>query len=276
MASSAIAVQQADVVSHSEWLEARMEFLAKEREFTHLRDELSRQRRTLPWERVEKRYEFDSANGKVALSHLFDGRSQLMVYHFMLGPGWEQGCPSCSFFADQFDGTTIHLANRDVTLVVVSHAPLAEIARFKARMGWKFQWVSSYESDFNFDYHVSFTPEEMKSGKVDYNYAEGAFPSEEAPGMSVFAKDAAGEVFHTYSAYARGLDILNGTYNLLDLVPKGRDEDRLAFTMSWVRHHDRYEQNYSVDSALKPEELFARYGKEKSAGGSCCLGEGRS
>ncbi len=269
MASSTIELGHPNVVSHAEWLAARSEFLTKEKEFTRLRDELSRQRRTLPWEKVEKRYEFDSTKGKVTLADLFDGRSQLIVYHFMFGPGWQEGCPSCSYVADHFDGSTMHLANRDTTLAVVSRAPLAEIEAFKKRMGWKFQWVSSFGSDFNFDYHVSFTPEEKASGKVEYNYAKGEFPSEEAPGASVFAKDAAGEVFHTYSSYARGLDILMGTYNFLDLVPKGRDEDGLAFSMSWVRHHDRYAEGYFVDPAQK-------YVQPKSSAGSCCSDEGHS
>ncbi len=271
MASSTIEVGLPNVVSHVEWLAARSEFLTKEKEFTRLRDELSRQRRTLPWEKVEKRYEFDSTKGKVTLADLFDGRSQLIVYHFMLGPGWQQGCSSCSYWADHFNGSTIHLANRDTTLVVVSRAPLAEIEAFKKRMGWKFQWVSSFGSDFNFDYHVSFTPEEKSSGKVYYNYAMGSGPGsrEEGPGASVFAKDAAGEVFHTYSSYARGIDILNGTYNFLDLVPKGRDEDGLDFTMSWVRHHDSYPEGYFVDTAQK-------YEQPKSSAGSCCSGESHS
>src|SRR3984885_1736544 len=251
MASSTIEVRRSNVVSHVEWLAARSEFLTKEKEFTRLRDDLSRERRTLPWEKVEKRYEFDSTKGKITLADLFDGRSQLFVCHFMFGPGWEQGCPSCSYLADHFDGSAIPLAHRDTTLAVVSRAPLAEIEAFKKRMGWKFQWVSSFGSDFNFDYHVSFAPEEKASGKVEYNYAKSEFPSDEAPGASVFAKDAAGEVFHTYSSYARGLDILVGTYNFLDLVPKGRDEDGLPSSMAWVRHHDRYTQDYSVDSVQK-------------------------
>jgi predicted dithiol-disulfide oxidoreductase (DUF899 family) len=274
MASSPVEVVHPSVVSHDEWLAARSEFLTKEKEFTRLRDELSRQRRTLPWEKVEKRYEFDSTKfdgtkGKVTLADLFSGRSQLIVYHFMLGPGWQEGCRSCSYLADHFDGSTIHLANRDTTLAVVSRAPLAEIEAFKKRMGWKFQWVSSFGSDFNFDYHVSFAPEERASGKVEYNYALEEFPSEEAPGASVFAKDAAGEVFHTYSSYARGLDILVGAYNFLDLVPKGRDEDGLAFSMSWVRHHDRYAEGYFVDPAQK-------YEQPKSSAGSCCSGQSHS
>jgi predicted dithiol-disulfide oxidoreductase (DUF899 family) len=266
MSSTTVEVRHANVVSHAEWLRARGEFLAKEKEFTRLRDELSRQRRALPWEKVEKRYEFDSTNGKLTLADLFDGRSQLIVYHFMLGPGWQAGCSSCSYLADHFDGPSIHLANRDTTLAVVSRAPLNEIEAFKKRMGWKFPWVSSFGSDFNFDYHVSFTPEEKASSKVYYNYATGEFPSEEAPGASVFSKDSAGDVFHTYSSFARGLDILVGAYNFLDLVPKGRDEDGLAFSMAWVRHHDRYTEGYFVDPAQKYEE-------PKSSAGSCCTDE---
>jgi predicted dithiol-disulfide oxidoreductase (DUF899 family) len=185
---------------------------------------------------------FDGPHGKQALADLFDGRNQLVVYHFMLGPGWEQGCKSCSFLADHFDGAAIHLAHRDVSLVVVSRAPYPEIAAFKQRMGWRFPWVSSNGNDFNRDYHVSFTPDEMAKGSVDYNYTQQAFDSEEAPGASVFYRDDNGDIFHTYSAYARELDILVGTYNFLDLVPKGRDEDALDFTMAWVRHHDRYGQ----------------------------------
>jgi predicted dithiol-disulfide oxidoreductase (DUF899 family) len=254
MASNTIAVEHSNVVSHPEWLAARSEFLAKEKEFTRLRDELSRQRRSLPWEKVEKRYEFDGVSGKVTLADLFGGRSQLLIYHFMFGPGWREGCKSCSFVSDHFDGATVHLAHRDTTLVVVSRAPFAEIDAFKKRMGWKFPWVSSFGSEFNFDYQVSFTPEERARGKVAYNYSVGEFPSDEAPGASVFVQDAAGEVFHTYSTFGRGLDILMGTYNLLDLVPKGRDEDGLDFSMSWVRHHDRYEDGYVVDPRGKFEQ----------------------
>lgn len=268
MASSTVEVQNQNVVSHQEWLAARTAFLAKEKEFTRQRDELSRQRRALPWEKVEKRYEFDSTQGKRTLADLFNSRSQLIVYHFMLGPGWQEGCPSCSLIADHFDGLTIHLANRDTMLAAVSRAPLAAIEAFKKRMGWKFQWVSSFGSDFNFDYHVSFTPEEKARGKVAYNYGQREFPSEEGPGASVFAKNAAGEVFHTYSTYARGLDILMGAYNFLDLVPKGRDEDDLAFSMSWVRHHDRYTEGYVVD----PKQ---QYEQPQSTAHSCCSDESR-
>jgi predicted dithiol-disulfide oxidoreductase (DUF899 family) len=252
MATSEAAVQQHKVVSPVEWLEARKQHLLREKEFTRLRDELSRQRRELPWEKVEKRYVFEGPNGQESLADLFGKRSQLIIYHFMLGPGWKEGCPSCSFLGDHFEGPAIHLPHRDVTLTVVSHAPFAEIEAFKKRMGWPFKWVSSFGSDFNYDYHVSFTKDEMASEHVYYNYADTRFPSEEAPGASVFAKDAADDVFHTYSTYGRGLDILLGTYNFLDLVPKGRDEEGLAHTMAWVRHHDRYADNYLVD----PKQLY--------------------
>jgi len=228
------------IVSREKWLEARKAHLAKEKEFTRLRDELSRQRRELPWVKVEKNYVFDGPKGKETLADLFDGRGQLIVYHFMLGPGWKEGCKSCSFVSDHIDGAVVHLAQRDVTLLAISRAPLPEIEAFKKRMGWRFKWVSSYGNDFNFDYHVSFTKDEMAKGKVYYNYEMQEFGSEEGPGVSVFYKDGAGDIFHTYSSYARGLDMLVGAYNYLDLVPKGRDEDALSFTMAWVRHHDKY------------------------------------
>lgn len=228
------------VVSQNEWLKARKALLAKEKEFTRARDALSAQRRDLPWVKIEKNYLFDGPRGKEALADLFGGKSQLLVYHFMLGPGWVQGCPSCSFLADHFDGAAVHLAQRDVSLVVVSRAPLNEIEAYKKRMGWKFKWVSSRNNDFNHDFHVSFTPEEKARGKVDYNYAMTEFPSEEAPGLSAFIKND-GNVLHTYSAYARGLDILVGAYNFLDMAPKGRDEAALPWTMAWVRRHDEYE-----------------------------------
>ena len=229
------------IVSPDEWLAARKAHLANEKTFTKARDELSRQRRELPWVKVDKTYLFDGPNGKQTLADLFGGNSQLIVYHFMFGPGWEQGCPSCSLLADHFDGSVIHLAQRDVSFLVVSRAPLAQIEAFKQRMGWHFKWVSSFGNDFNYDYHVSFTAEEKAKGDVLYNYTCQEFPSEEAPGASVFYKNAAGEVFHTYSSYGRGLDIFIGAYNFLDVAPKGRDEDALAYSMAWVRHHDRYE-----------------------------------
>jgi predicted dithiol-disulfide oxidoreductase (DUF899 family) len=262
-------IREHEVVSPADWTAKRKELLSKEKEFTKLRDELSRQRRELPWEKVSKQYVFDGPKGKESLSDLFDGRSQLIVYHFMFGPGWEEGCPSCSFLADHFGGSLVHLANRDVTLAGVSRAPFAQIEAFKKRMGWGFHWVSSFANDFNRDYHVSFTKEEMGKGKIAYNYDMVEFPSEEAPGASVFIKNAAGDIFHTYSAYARGLDILVGAYNFLDLVPKGRDEDGLSFTMAWVRHHDKYAEGYFVDPK-------AQYTAPNASGHSCCEGEHQS
>jgi predicted dithiol-disulfide oxidoreductase (DUF899 family) len=262
-------VREHEVVSAKEWSARRKEFLKKEKEFTRLRDELSRERRELPWEKVEKEYVFDGPSGKQTLADLFDGKSQLIVYHFMFGPGWAEGCPSCSYLADHFGGSLAHLANRDVSLVVVSRAPLAQIEAFKKKMGWQFHWVSSFGNDFNHDYRVSFSKEETAAGKVNYNYDLVEFPSEEAPGASVFYKNNEAEIFHTYSAYARGLDILVGAYNFLDLVPKGRDEDGLAFSMSWVRHHDRYSEGYFVD----PKALYVA---PKGAGSSCCSEEHHS
>lgn len=230
------------VVSSEQWLTARKDLLAKEKELTRQRDEVSRLRLQLPWEKVEKPYVFDGPNGKETLTQLFDGRTQLMIYHFMLGPGWPEGCKSCSFLADHMDGMSVHLAQRDVTLVVASRAPRAEIEPFQKRMGWKFKWVSSAGTDFNFDYHVSFTKEQRAAGDAYYNYGTSGFPSEEGPGLSAFAKDEEGAVFHTYSTYGRGLDILLGTYNFLDMAPKGRDEAGLPYGMAWVKHHDRYDQ----------------------------------
>jgi len=243
----------AKVVSAAEWLAARKELLTREKEFTRLRDELSRRRRELPWEKVDKSYVFDGPKGKETLSDLFAGRSQLIVYHFMFGPGWKEGCPSCSFLADNFDGARIHLEQRDTTLAVISRATLPEIEAFKKRMGWRFHWVSSFGSDFNPDYQVSATQEEQAGGKVYYNYSLGEFPSEERPGASVFYKNESGEIFHTYSTYARGLDILLTTYNFLDMTPKGRDEDSLPHTMAWVRHHDKYSSN-AIGSCCAHEE----------------------
>ena len=227
------------VVSRDEWLIARKDLLTREKELTRLRDEVSRHRRELPWVKIDKDYVFDGPDGKETLADLFDGRSQLIVYHFMLGPGWEEGCKSCSYLADHFDGANWHLPHRDVTFVVVSRALLSEIEPFKKRMGWRFKWVSSHGNDFNFDYHVSATGEEKAQGKMYYNYKTQELMSDELPGLSVFYKDENGDVYHTYSTYARGLDILVGAYNFLDLVPKGRDEDPDS-TMNWVCHHDRY------------------------------------
>lgn len=227
------------IVSAEAWLSARKGLLAKEKELTRLRDDLSRQRRELPWVKVEKQYVFDGPNGKETLSDLFAGRSQLIVDHFMFGADWQEGCPSCSFWADTYDGIVVHLEHRDTSFVVVSTAPLNKLEAYRKRMGWSFKWVSSLNNDFNRDYHVSFTPEEQKTAV--YNYRAGGFGSSEAPGISVFAKDTAGDIFHTYSCYARGLDPLNGAYQLIDLLPKGRDEEGLPHPMAWVRRHDRYD-----------------------------------
>lgn len=256
------------VVSREEWLKARMEHLAAEKEFTRRREELARQRRELPWEKVDKDYLFDGPNGRQRLADLFNGRSQLIIYHFMLGPNWEEGCKCCSFLADHFDGTLIDLAHRDATFVAVSRAPLPQIQAFQKRMGWRFSWLSAFGSDFNRDYGVSFTKEEL-AGEVNYNYGRIRFGSEEAPGLSVFYKSEEGDIFHTYSTYARGLEDLVGTYHFLDLVPKGRDEDGLAFTMAWVRHHDNYGDDYTVDPAAgyeKPREMGACCKHEEHAG----------
>lgn len=229
------------VASREEWLVARKAYLAKEKEFTRLRDQLSQQRRDLPWVKVEKEYVFAGPSGKETLSELFAGRSQLSVYHFMFHPSWDEGCKSCSFWADNFNGILVHLNHRDVTMVAVSKAPLDQLEAFKKRMGWTFKWVSSSGTDFNRDYHVSFTPEELEKGEMYYNYRTCRFPREEAPGISVFYKNTKGNIFHTYSCYARGLDMLNGAYHFLDLVPKGRDEAGLAYPQAWVRHHDKYD-----------------------------------
>ena len=229
-----------EVVSETEWLVARKDLLTREKEFTRQRDALSAERRQLPMVKVEKQYVFDGPKGKETLSDLFEGRSQLVVYHFMFGPDWEDGCKSCSYLADHFDGANWHLPHRDVSFVAISRAPLSKLQAYKKRMGWRFKWVSSEKNDFNFNYHVSFTAEDEKKNKAHYNYAESEYINDELPGLSVFYKDDTGDVYHTYSAYARGLDILVGAYNFLDLVPKGRDEDDLDFTMEWVRRHDEY------------------------------------
>lgn len=237
------AIAEHRVVSRERWIAERKALLAREKELTHLRDQIARERRALPWVRVEKNYVFDAPEGSRTLAELFGGRHQLLVQHFMFGPGWEQGCKSCSFMADHLDGMNVHLAHRDVTLLVVSRAPLAEIERFRRRMDWQFKWVSSHGSDFNHDFGVSFTPEETAKGEVYYNYAVRPFPSEEAPGISVFYQDEAGQVFHTYSTYERGVEVMMGTYSLLDLTPKGRDEADVPYKMEWLRHHDKYDQD---------------------------------
>lgn len=230
---------QNQVVSREEWIKARRALLLKEKEATHLRDKLNAERMALPWVKVDKDYAFDTPDGRKSLSDLFDGRSQLMIYHFMLGPDWEAGCPGCSFLSDHVDGTLPHLNNHDVTWVAVSRAPMAKIEAYKKRMGWKFPWVSSSGSDFNFDYHVSFTPDDLKQDTVVYNF--NAIPPAEAhdelPGLSAFYKNDRGEIFHTYSSYARGPEELIGTLMILDRAPKGRNEDS---TMNFVKRHDEY------------------------------------
>jgi len=238
MANNGSSMKEHPVVSHEGWLKARTALLAKEKEFTRLRDELSQQRRELPWERVEKNYIFDGPRGKESLAELFEARSQLVVYHFMFNPAADAGCKHCSFWADNFNDVVVHLNQRDVTFVAISRAPLAKIEPFKKRMGWSFRWVSSAQNDFNYDYQASFTPEATQSGTVFYNYATQKMNMSDREGVSVFYKDASGAIFHTYSAYARGIDMLNTAYHYLDLVPKGRDEGDTP--QSWVRYHDQY------------------------------------
>jgi predicted dithiol-disulfide oxidoreductase (DUF899 family) len=245
------------VVSRDEWVAERKTLLAREKELTRFGDQIARERRALPCVRIDKTYTFDTPVGRRTLADLFDGHRQLLVQHFMLAPGWEQGCKNCSYMADHTDGATVHLAQRDVIFVAVSRAPLSEIERFRQRMGWKFPWVSSHGNDFNRDFHVSFTADEMASGKADYNFG-GTPAGEEMPGVSAFWKNDAGEVFHTYSTYGRGVEVMMHTYRLLDLTPKGRDEDGLGFTTEWVRHHDRYEPRPAAKAAI--------------AAGSCCGG----
>jgi predicted dithiol-disulfide oxidoreductase (DUF899 family) len=229
------------VVSHDEWIKERKKFLAEEKEFNRIRDALSKKRRDLPWERVEKDYLFDGPNGKETLAQLFGRKSQLIVYHFMFDPEWDEGCKSCSFWADNFNGIDIHLAHRDVRFVAISRAPLAKLEAYRKRMGWSFKWLSSFGCDFNHDYYVTFTPEEMATGTGFHNYTRTTPPISEMVGVSVFYKDEKGGIFHTYSTYSRGVDMLNGAYHYLDLAPKGRDEDKLSYTQEWVRRHDQYE-----------------------------------
>jgi len=228
------------VVSHEAWLQARLELLAEEKEFTRRQDALTRQRMALPWERVEKSYRFEGLQGFLSLGDLFHGRSQLIVYHFMFGPDWEEGCKSCSFWADNFDGIPIHLNQRDVTFTAVSRAPLPTIEAYRRRMGWSFPWVSARGSDFSLDYQTAFTPEQLADGKAYYNYAVRPSTASDMVGISVFHRNGQGEVFHTYSCYGRGVEMVNGAYHFLDLVPKGRDEEGLRYPMEWVRRHDQY------------------------------------
>ncbi|MHB2264862.1 DUF899 domain-containing protein [Aliihoeflea sp. PC F10.4] len=230
---------QHDVVSHDDWLATRRKFLKAEKELTRLRDKVARERLALPWVRIDKEYVFDTLEGPRTLKDLFHGRTQLLVQHFMFAPGWNEGCPSCSYMADHSDGMIQHLAHHDVTMIAVSRAPLAEIEQYRKRMGWQFEWVSSFGNDFNYDFRVSFTPEEVASGDIDYNFGEWHEIGEEWPGVSAFYKNDAGEIFRTYSTYGRGVEVMMGTYSMLDLAPKGRNE---ASGMDWVRRHDRYDE----------------------------------
>jgi predicted dithiol-disulfide oxidoreductase (DUF899 family) len=245
-------MEQQRIVTADEWLTARKALLIKEKALTRQHDALSAERRQLPMVKVEKPYVFDTSDGQETLADLFGNRTQLIVYHFMMGPDWTEGCPSCSLLCDHIDGSLVHLAQRDVAFVAISRAPLANIASFKRRMGWRFKWVSSYGNDFNTDYRVSFSSEEMASGRMYYNFETSDFPADEAPGVSIFFKNAAGDVLHTYSTYGRGGDILIGAYNYLDLTPKGRDEGGLPFPMAWVRHHDRYAHDHGASSTPQP------------------------
>lgn len=229
------------VLPHDQWIAARKELLKKEKELTALSDEVNAARRALPWEKVEKDYTFEGPQGKLKLADLFGSKRQIILYHFMLAPGWEEGCVGCSHFADQVEGPQQHFEQADVNFLCVSRAPLAEIEKYRARMGWKFKWVSSNGSDFNYDYKVSFTPEQVAAGCKDYNYGTSPYPFDELPGISVFYKDEDGHVFHTYSAYARGLDVLIETHHFLDLTPKGRCETAPPPAQGWLRHHDKYE-----------------------------------
>jgi len=258
------------VVSREEWLVARKALLAKEKQITRARDALAAERRTLPWVRIEKPYVFEGPDGRETLSELFAGRSQLFVKHFMFGPGWKEGCVGCSFEVDHIEGALLHLEHHDVTYVAVSRAPLDEIEAFRKRMGWRFKWVSSYDSDFNYDFQVSFTKEQIAAGPVYYNYELRDIPIGELSGESVFAQNAAGDVFHTYSAYARGAEELLGTYVCLDLTPKGRNETGPNRDLTdWVRHHDRYGEGGFVDST-------GRYRAARQPGACCSADDERS
>jgi predicted dithiol-disulfide oxidoreductase (DUF899 family) len=260
-------IERPKIVSQAEWLSARKELLLKEKQLTRQRDEIDRRRRELPWVKVEKSYLFDGPNGRQTLADLFGGRSQLIVSHFMLGPGWKEGCVGCSFRSDHVDGALVHLEHHDVSFVTISRAPFAEIEAFKKRMGWRFRWLSSYGSDFNYDYHVSFTQEEIAAGKVYYNYQVRDFVSEELSGLSVFYRNERGEIFHTYSTHGRGDEMVDTTYMYLDLTPKGRNETGPHYNLGdWVRHHDRYGDAGFVDAG-------GRFVAAQTEESSCNCGE---
>jgi predicted dithiol-disulfide oxidoreductase (DUF899 family) len=275
-----LTIEDHQVVSREEWIAVRKELLKKEKGLTRQRDALSAERRRLPWVRIEKEYVFEGPNGKETLAELFNGRSQLIVVHFMLGPGWKEGCVGCSLGADHIEGPLIHLEHHDVSLVVVSRAPLSEIEAFKKRMGWRFKWVSSFGSEFNYDFHVSFTEEEMAKGKVYYNYEWRDAMIEELAGHSMFYKDATGNVFHTYSAFARESEMLGGVYGYLDHLPKGRNETGPNHNLSdWVRHHDRYDGGGFVEPTgryVGTDDLpeVGRSFSTSAAGGEGCSCEG--
>jgi predicted dithiol-disulfide oxidoreductase (DUF899 family) len=257
-------MQPTQIVSHQEWIAARTRLLAQEKELTRLNDTLRAERQRMPWVRVDKAYVFDGPQGPETLAQLFDGRNQLIVKHFMFGPDWDAGCVGCSFHADHMDGARIHLEQHDVTMIAVSRAPLAKIEAFRRRMGWGFRWVSSFANDFNYDFNVSFRPEDAVNGEVWYNYRRQPLQSEEMSGLSVFARTPDGAIFHTYSTFARGAERLLCAYGYLDLVPKGRDETRSGNLTDWVRHHDRYDAGGAVDAT-------GRY--RETAGSGCCCGE---
>lgn len=260
------------VLPRDHWTTRRRALLAREMELTRLSDQIARERRALPWVRVDTPYVFDGPDGPRTLAGLFGPHRQLLVQHFMLAPGWEAGCPSCSYMTDHLGGALPHLAQRDVAVALVSRAPIAQIERFRQRMGWQLTWVSSHGNDFNRDFQVSFTPEEIATGEVDYNYAKRPVGQVEAPGISVFAKDEHGAVFHTYSTYGRGVEVMMGAYRLLDLCPKGRAEDGLPYTMAWVRHHDRYEAPAATgpDAAAPAAAGPATATPADAATASCC------
>ena len=245
-----------NIVGPSEWLAARQELLAEEKRLTRQMDAVTAKRQALPWVKIDEDYLFETPGGRVSFAELFRGKSQLVVQHFMFGPGWGEGCAGCSYMADHTDGMLPHLAARDVTMLAVSSAPLAEIEAFKQRMGWKFAWVSSQGSKFNHDFHVSFADEEIASGKVNYNYTSQPFPKTEAPGISVFHKDADGMIYHTYSVYGRGVELMMGTYRILDLTPKGRDEPE-GHSHTWMRHHDRYDTTAKTTCGCQSREARA-------------------
>jgi predicted dithiol-disulfide oxidoreductase (DUF899 family) len=235
-------IENRKVVSQKQWLAARKKLLVEEKKFSKLRDKMNLQRRKLPWVKIEKEYLFEGPTGKATLGDLFNGKSQLIIYHFMFGPDWKEGCPHCSFWADHYDSATIHIGQRDTAFAVVSRAPLKEIEPFKKRMGWKFNWVSSFNTDFNFDFNVSFTPEQIKNRAAIYNFAPLDMDIDEREGVSAFYRDKNGDVYRTYSSYARGIDLMNTTYNFLDLTTKGRDE-KPGEAQNWVRYHDKYKAN---------------------------------